>query len=58
MHYLPLAPGFFAILVGFFLIVLILRWAAQRIWIVGTVKTNHRAIDEIDAQLRFIRWLR
>src|SRR3974377_682849 len=25
MHYLPLAPGFFAILVGFFLIVLILR---------------------------------
>ena len=25
MHYLPLAPGFFAILVGLFLIVLILR---------------------------------
>jgi predicted ATPase len=25
MHYLPLAPGFFAILVGFFFIVLILR---------------------------------
>jgi uncharacterized membrane protein len=25
MHYLPLAPGFFAILVGFFVIVLILR---------------------------------
>jgi uncharacterized membrane protein len=25
MHYLPLAPGFFAILVGFFLIVLVLR---------------------------------
>jgi uncharacterized membrane protein len=25
MHYLPLAPGFFAILVGFLLIVLILR---------------------------------
>jgi uncharacterized membrane protein len=25
LHYLPLAPGFFAILVGFFLIVLILR---------------------------------
>jgi uncharacterized membrane protein len=25
MHYLPLAPGFFAILVGFFIIVLILR---------------------------------
>ena len=25
MHYLPLAPGFFAILVGLFFIVLILR---------------------------------
>ena len=25
MHYLPLAPGFFAILVGFFFIVLMLR---------------------------------
>ena len=25
MHYLPLAPGFFAILVGFFIVVLILR---------------------------------
>ncbi len=25
MHYLPLTPGFFAILVGFFFIVLILR---------------------------------
>ncbi len=25
MHYLPLAPGFFAILVGFFIIVVILR---------------------------------
>jgi uncharacterized membrane protein len=25
MHYLPLAPGFFPILVGFFLIVLVLR---------------------------------
>ena len=25
MHYLPLAPGFFAILVGFFFIVLVLR---------------------------------
>jgi uncharacterized membrane protein len=25
LHYLPLAPGFFAILVGFFFIVLILR---------------------------------
>src|SRR6516165_10874117 len=25
MHYLPLAPGFFAILIGFFFIVLILR---------------------------------
>ena len=25
MHYLPLAPGFFAILIGFFLLVLILR---------------------------------
>jgi hypothetical protein len=25
MYYLPLAPGFFAILVGFFVIVLILR---------------------------------
>jgi len=25
MHYLPLAPGFFAILIGFFFLVLILR---------------------------------
>jgi len=30
LHYLPLAPGFFTILVGFFLIVLILRYEASK----------------------------
>ena len=29
----------------------------QRVWIIGTVETDHRTIDEIDSQVGFIRWL-
>ena len=30
---------------------------AQGVWIIGTVETDHRAIDEVDTKIGFIGWL-
>ena len=43
MHYLPLAPGFFAILVGFFFIVLILRSVRYAYESLGVSSNTNRA---------------